>query len=248
MNSTLFKIYDIFRGNISLLRPIATISQYNPHYGFSKKKALQTFESKFPKLIFENRLGELSTLIDEARKDLKGLQKSYKTYCTTFLDFLDNVIDNNGKRQKSILKKLASAYHIDGTQSLVDAFGGEDKFIEKAIQESYFFAPELAQSRLLEITNRYIANQPLPARWQGERKSGVRPQSGYNFCDIDTNGNAKVRSIINDLTGYSVSAGDTDFINYKISHIWQKQWIRGSILIYGTLCLCPHGLMICLTK
>lgn len=40
---------------------------------------------------------------------------------------------------------------------------------------------------------------------------------------IDNDGNAKVRSVINEITGYTVSAGKENiFQNYRISHVWGR--------------------------
>lgn len=118
-------------------------------------------------------------------------------------------------------------------------WGGDNVLIRKAIAESYFFDQALVSNRFNEIAIKFNAQAPLPARWQSIRKPGIVSQCGYNACDIDTNGNAKVRSVIAKDTGYTISAGNTVFVNYKISHIWGNAQNPRYFTNYWNLVLVP---------
>ena len=232
MNNTIVIIYQIFQNSHNTVfgNSLATIGQYDPHRGFSKIQQGIQFEELFPKYFFEGRDDDLLKLIKKTRASISNssLQKSYKTYCNRFLDFLENIL-NDPKKFKNITKDIIAAYEIDGNQKLIKSLGGEDKFIEQAIADSYFFAPNVVNIRHDEICKAYHAHQPLPARWQSG-SSPSKPKShqshlqfGYPNCQIDSDGNRYVRSVINRLTGYSISQGKTSiFKNYKISHIWSN--------------------------
>lgn len=223
MNNSLKEVYDIFKNNISILGPVpTTIDQYNPHLGFSNKSLGSSFEDDFLPLLAANNISAVKSMIAKELINIHKLPiscKSYKTYCSKFLNFLDIVISNN--KYSSILKNIQAAYHIDGIETLIESLGGEKTFIKKAIEHSYFFNPELVTKRFNDILNLYNSSQPIPARWQTIRKCGIRPQCGYNFCDIDANGNAKVCAEINKASALTISSGKSSkFQNFKISHIW----------------------------
>lgn len=227
MERYLFDIYNLFRKNYRIdgRRELKSISQYDPHKGFSKTQATKDFEKEFLRLIFEKNYDALRILIKEtntAVKNSKVIHRSYKTYCISFLDFLDYLVKHpTSEQNKKILKDMASLYHIDGNEKLVAILGGESKFIKHAVEQSYFFSQDCVYTRFDEILDSYAKKEPISARWQGERKPGVRPQSNYLYCNIDTNGNAHVRSVIRRFTKYSVSEGaESIFLNYNISHIW----------------------------
>lgn len=229
MQPYLKNCYQIFRDNYDVLgKDIPTsIKKYNPHLGFAKKdffstKETKEFEERFISLMLQGRNQELMQLIDLTIKDVQNFpqsNKSLKTYCLAFLSFLNYCLSGK-KRAKSLFKKVAKTYQLDGNEELVNLMGGENKFIKKAIECSYFFSPDCVQERFEEIRKDYLALNPIPARFI-IRKSGIVKQSNYPKCDICTNGNAKLRSVIKKMTGVTVSAGSgTTFVNYKISHIW----------------------------
>lgn len=233
MKSYLKRIYQIFRDNYDVLGRKSippTIMQYNPHLGFRKKeffsnKETKEFEEKFVPLLLQGRKQVLLDLIELTIKDVQNFpqsSKSNKTYCLAFLNFLKYCISTDKKRAKSIVKEMAKTYQLDGNDELVNLMGGENKFIKKAIESSYFFSRECVEYRFNEIKNDYQAGNPIPARYK-DRKVGTEPieQCNYPKCDICKNGNAKLRSMIKRMTGVTVSAGfGTTFVNYKISHIW----------------------------
>lgn len=230
------RMYDVYldKQHIFTGTKLKTVYQYNPHkafVSFTGKKYLQTgdaaqFENLFPKYLFHKDYTSLKTLINDVESDLNNIgdeAKSYKTYCRKFLDFLKNVIAPKNANESGVLKKMTNQYQIDGVSELIDLLGGTNAFIKKAIENSYFFAPYIVAARAQDIERQYKANKPIPARWQGTRGSGTRTQEGYEYCEIDTNGNYKVRQVIEYITGYTVSRGQTSiFTNYKISHIWGK--------------------------
>ena len=228
------KMYEIYLENYSKIFPkLKSIKQYNPHnallalnhHTYLTGDGMQ-FEDLFPKYIFNRNFSSLEKLISGIENDLNNTPSvkpydNYKTYCKRFFDFLRIVISPNNQVQKAILKKLIKAYEIDGISELVEVLGGVDKFLIKALENSYFFSPELIKQRFSQIEKMYQNNDPIPARWKEIRKSGIRSQCGYANCDIDTNGNSKVRQVIENMTGYTVSQGQNSvFTNYKISHIW----------------------------
>ncbi len=122
-------------------------------------------------------------------------------------------------------------HKIDGVESLAYLLG-EQHFIKYAIENSYFFAPELVNERIAEIKTALANNDILPARKSKDNSvyqdstANVLIYNDKNFqacVAIDSDGNRTVRSIITERTGYTVSAGrDSIFQSYKISHIWGK--------------------------
>lgn len=230
MNYYLENVYEIFRNYLKSMNPdLKSVKQYNPHNGFSKKNLFKDdkckmFEEMFPTLLVQDQYVELNSLIEKMKEEISAWDasnKSNKTYCNKFLDFLSIVINKKG--QQKYVKAINSFYHIDGNDTLVEAMGGQRVFLKKVLEKSYFFAPNIVTKRFADIKEKYDAQEPIPARWQEERKSGIKEQCGYKYCQIDTNGNNSVRSIIRDNTGYTVSAGKSSiFQNYKISHVWGR--------------------------
>lgn len=229
-NSSLRLVYDVFRKHINIIgKDPKSVNQYKPYGGFENasfyKDFGKDFEEEFLTLLIRNDYEALKSLIKQAQNTLGELPqslKSYKTYSNDFLKFLTAIISERGK-YKAVLTSLQSRCHIDGADKLVIDLGGETAFIRKAIEASYFFSPILVYERFHKIIDAYNKKEPIAARHQGERvllTQGVE-QCGYPNCYIDNNGNSAVKKVIKDLTGYSVSAGKTsDFMNYKISHIW----------------------------
>lgn len=228
------RMYEVYLENYSKIFPkLKSIKQYNPHnafialkrHSFLKGVGMQ-FEDLFPNYIFNRDIKSLLQLISGIENDLNNIPAgkpydNYKTYCNRFFDFLRIVISPQNKVQENILNKLIKAYQIDGVSELVEVLGGVERFLTIALKNSYFFAPALILDRFSQIEKLYLNNEPIPARWKDVRQSGIKKQCRYPFCDIDTNGNSKVRQVIENLTGYTVSQGKSSvFTNYKISHIW----------------------------
>lgn len=143
------------------------------------------------------------------------------------------------------------AVAIDGYDSLINSTGmggSEEAFVKLAIENSYFFAPSLVNEQHENLHNnicKLLAGEAVdkvyarestdksiqPHNMKGKdntngkkRRYGVFvvPQTGQKIpIWIDSDGNRKVRDLIFDETGFTVSFGyDNYFINFKISHIW----------------------------
>lgn len=237
MNYIAQQMYKVCLSNYEIIfgSKLKSLNQYNPHKGFEafkKSKFFKTgdsdrFEELFPQYLFYGDVKRLTILIQNTETDLNNIKSesktndNYKTYCKKFLEFLKRIIASNNPKHEKVLIQVVSKYQIDGISELVTIMGGVDEFLQKALENSYFFDPDLVKDRSEKIVAMYNQNEPIPARWQGERKSGIKDQCDYPKCDIDTNGNSKVREVIASLTGYTVSQGkQSTFMNYKISHIW----------------------------
>lgn len=119
---------------------------------------------------------------------------------------------------------------IDGSQALIQQIG-KDNFIRYAIEQSYFFAPELVWERREEMIKAKEEGKALPARKTTKDDVGTYYQQGSVFVDqgnryaitIDADGNKEVRALIKSLTGFTVCEGaESVFQNYTISHIWGR--------------------------
>lgn len=243
MKQTLNSIYEIYFKNMSLVKNQLPKNPqaYNPHAGFKLTQYFATaeekdFENIFPAMIAEEDFADLQKLVKKMRGSVNKFaikHKSAKSYCMSFLDFLDKIIETPNKYKK-IVKQMQRVYHIDGIESLIDALGGDSVLIRKAIAESYFFDPETVENRHNEIVTCIKNKSKLPARWSYEdgvynpsvttKKEAINATGlkyrGYPV-KIDKDGNADVRSLINTYTNYSVSSGAKSiFQNYRISHIW----------------------------
>lgn len=140
---------------------------------------------------------------------------------------------------------------IDGYYSLVNSTGmggSEEAFVKLAIENSFFFAPSLVTKqhkdlhdnicKLLagEVVDKVYARDSTDRTIQPPTGKGtvklngkkkrygvfVAPQTGQKIpIWIDSDGNRRVRDLILEKTGFTVSFGyDNYFINFKISHIW----------------------------
>ena len=118
---------------------------------------------------------------------------------------------------------------IDGFKGLIDEFerekkSGEARFIRYAIEQSYFFHPEIVKDRMNKIRDSFVSGKALPARRKGRKQvdTGIRidEETGVEMLvDVDPDGNKNVREIISDYTGYTI--GSKKIIrNYIISHLW----------------------------
>ena len=145
---------------------------------------------------------------------------------------------NNNTYRNAINKPMLAK--IDGIVALANEIG-EDKFITWAIEQSYFFAPDIVAERMNKlIEDLENKTTPLPAR--KTTKNDKDAEEGYFHSEIDGNtyyidgdikipvtlskdGNDFVRSLISNETGYTVGAGkDNIFQNYIISHLWGRAY------------------------
>lgn len=145
---------------------------------------------------------------------------------------------NNNTYRNAINKPMLAK--IDGIVALANEIG-EDKFITWAIEQSYFFAPDIVAERMNKlIEDLENKTTPLPAR--KTTKNDKDAEEGYFHSEIDGNtyyidgdikipvtlskdGNDFVRSLISNETGFTIGAGkDNIFQNYIISHLWGRAY------------------------
>lgn len=165
--------------------------------------------------------------------------KLFRKYLETDLSGL-KVKDtyNNNTYRNAINKPMLAK--IDGIVALANEIG-EDKFITWAIEQSYFFAPDIVAERMNKlIEDLENKTTPLPAR--KTTKNDKDAEEGYSHSKMGGNiyyiegnikipvtlskdGNDFVRSLISNETGYTVGAGkDNIFQNYIISHLWGRAY------------------------
>ena len=145
---------------------------------------------------------------------------------------------NNNTYRNAINKPMLAK--IDGIVALANEIG-EDKFIKWAIEQSYFFDPDIVAERMNKlIKDLENENTPLPAR--KTTKNDKDAEEGYSHSKMGGNiyyiegnikipvtlskdGNDFVRSLISNETGFTVGAGkDNIFQNYIISHLWGRAY------------------------
>ena len=145
---------------------------------------------------------------------------------------------NNNTYRNAINKPMLAK--IDGIVALANEIG-EDKFITWAIEQSYFFDPDIVAERMNKlIEDLENKTTPLPAR--KTTKNDKDAEEGYSHSKMGGNiyyiegnikipvtlskdGNDFVRSLISNETGYTVGAGkDNIFQNYIISHLWGRAY------------------------
>ena len=145
---------------------------------------------------------------------------------------------NNNTYRNAINKPMLAK--IDGIVALANEIG-EDKFIKWAIEQSYFFDPDIVAERMKKlIKDLENENTPLPAR--KTTKNDKDAEEGYSHSKMGGNtyyiegnikipvtlskdGNDFVRSLISNETGFTVGAGkDNIFQNYIISHLWGRAY------------------------
>lgn len=175
---------------------------------------------------FNNKCTALKRFRKYLETDLSGLKDEVKgTY-------------NNNTYRNAINKPMLAK--IDGIVALANEIG-EDKFIKWAIEQSYFFAPDIVAERMNKLI-KDLENEttPLPAR--ETTKNDKDAEEGYFHSEMGGNtyyieGNIKipitlskdgidlVRSLISNETGFTVGAGkETIFQNYIISHLWGRAY------------------------
>ena len=145
---------------------------------------------------------------------------------------------NNNTYRNAINKPMLAK--IDGIVALANKIG-EAKFIKWAIEQSYFFAPDIVAERMNKlIEDLENKTTPLPAR--KTTKNDKDAEEGYSHSEMGGNiyyiegnikipvtlskdGNDFVRSLISNETGFTVGAGkDNIFQNYIISHLWGRAY------------------------
>lgn len=144
---------------------------------------------------------------------------------------------NNNTYRNAINKPMLAK--IDGIVALANEIG-EDKFIKWAIEQSYFFAPDIVAERMNKLIVDLDKTTPLPAR--KTTKNDKDAEEGYFHSEMGGNtyyiegnikipvtlskdGNDFVRSLISNETGFTVGAGkDNIFQNYIISHLWGRAY------------------------
>ena len=145
---------------------------------------------------------------------------------------------NNNTYRNAINKPMLAK--IDGIVALANKIG-ENKFIKWAIEQSYFFDPDIVAERMNKlIEDLENKTTPLPAR--KTTKNDKDAEEGYSHSKMGGNiyyieGNIKipvtlskdandfVRSLISNETGFTVGAGkDNIFQNYIISHLWGRAY------------------------
>ncbi len=173
---------------------------------------------------FNNKCSALKRFRKYLETDLSGL-KVKGTY-------------NNNTYRNAINKPMLAK--IDGIVALANEIG-EDKFITWAIEQSYFFDPDIVAERMNKlIEDLENENTPLPAR--KTTKNDKDAEEGYSHSKMGGNtyyiegnikipvtlskdGNDFVRSLISNETGFTVGAGkDNIFQNYIISHLWGRAY------------------------
>ena len=145
---------------------------------------------------------------------------------------------NNNTYRNAINKPMLAK--IDGIVALANKIG-EAKFIKWAIEQSYFFDPDIVAERMNKLI-KDLGNKttPLPAR--KTTKNDKDAEEGYSHSKMGGNiyyiegnikipvtlskdGNDFVRSLISNETGFTVGAGkDNIFQNYIISHLWGRAY------------------------
>lgn len=144
---------------------------------------------------------------------------------------------NNNTYRNAINKPMLAK--IDGIVALANEIG-EAKFIKLAIEQSYFFAPDIVAERMNKLIVDLDKTTPLPAR--KTTKNDKDAEEGYFHSEMGGNtyyiegnikipitlskdGNDFVRSLISNETGFTVGAGkNTIFQNYIISHLWGRAY------------------------
>ena len=164
--------------------------------------------------------------------------KLFRKYLETDLSGLkDPGTYNNNTFRNAINKPMLAK--IDGIVALANEIG-EDKFIKLAIEQSYFFAPDIVAERMNKLIVDLDKTTPLPAR--KTTKNDKDAEEGYFHSEMGGNtyyiegnikipitlskdGNDFVRSLISNETGFTVGAGkDNIFQNYIISHLWGRAY------------------------
>jgi hypothetical protein len=133
------------------------------------------------------------------------------------------------------LRKKVTKGSIQGLNSQFDAMFpliatvGVDKFIRLAIEHSIFFDEDAAKTCFNDMTNALNVGAPLYARKSQDPTLQQNTNGALWYVDqhqepicpirLDSNGNARVNQMINNIFGYGQPITKF-FQNYVISHIW----------------------------
>jgi len=104
-----------------------------------KTEAEQHFTTLLPKLIASGRTGDVIKLIGLIRNSVCRYKwdkkRSYKSYVTTFIDFLESFINSTSKNNKEIVDIIKKAYNQD-EEKLSDE---EESYLKVAFSEREIF-------------------------------------------------------------------------------------------------------------
>lgn len=165
----------------------------------------------------------------------KGVLNKYKD----FLEKPDSTNKTNKKYKitswKQAAKKIdgiiAECSASNGIESLLAKFSSHEDFVKTVVENSYFFSEKDVKHRFEKIKDDLKNRNPLKVRKSTDDK--VQSDGEFHGIDeklnipisIDSTGNREVQTIIEDLTGYTVSSGKGSiFQNFIISHIWGKAY------------------------
>lgn len=154
--------------------------------------------------------------------------KLFRKYLETNLSGLKVKGTYNNNTYRNAINKLMLA-KIDGSVALANEIG-EDKFIKWAIEQSYFFDPDIVAERMNKlIEDLENKTTPLPAR--KTTKNDKDAEEGYSHSEMGGNiyyiegnikipvtlskdGNDFVRSLISNKTGFTVGAGKDNIFQH----------------------------------
>lgn len=205
------------------------------------------------KIVSKATNNEKASLNDQ----ISGIRK-FRDYIDN--NFLLNITKTNthcDKVRNSIVKPLV--HKIDGAVALAKEIG-EENFIRMALRQSYFFSVEIVDQRNCSIEAKINKSEYLPARKttkeemnfenyhqivtevKGKTEYGIftsEQGDGYNIVR-DKDGNANVRRLIKEMTGYTACEGsDSIFQNYTISHIWGRAYDPRYFTSFWNIVLVP---------
>lgn len=138
---------------------------------------------------------------------------------------------------------------LKGTDNLFDLFENNYyKILSMILKDSYFFSSNLAENRFCEIVKAIKNKTKLYARESKKVQS-----NGYFYYNseldnkekkigiiIDSDGNRKVKDLLEEKTGYSISAGyNSIFQHYIISHIWGDAFDPRNFTNYWNIVIVP---------
>jgi len=274
LSNSMIKDYKNWESGQGILTA-GTINSYGTYLGTSYDKDLNTSGTKLQNYMslmnsfYEKRdfLYAL-TMIDEVISRisalptplLKGLndQRSALKRLRIFLNTLWDDVRNRDLDHTSINGNIGldnirnsftktSLHKIDGTGKLASLLG-EDNFIRYAIEQSYFFCPEMVREICGTITHNILNGIPVPVRKTTKQGREDNPEIGIDIegnpdiegnlgingvpgiyvingkripVILDSDGNKQIRQTIKKRTGFTIGEGkESIFQNYIISHIW----------------------------
>lgn len=137
----------------------------------------------------------------------------------------------------------------NGTIKLIKLFKNEEEFIEHFIKSCYFIHEKSVKKRSKFILDEIKDNNKLPIRFtarlkgkfisvgknlSNKNKTQIKKLvhcNNFEFIDkvngnikvfIDGTGNQSLVNAIEEATGHLISTNNCNFINYTISHIWER--------------------------